>query len=108
MQKTVNDGVVICCDFCHTEWDGQSGMVEGHHGSAICLNCLDRALREKNRAEGKYACTLCLRVNMPASLDRWSHPDRPEVRVCQECLYQAAKAMSRAPHVDWQWKGPGG
>ena len=107
MQKPVGTEIVICCDFCHGEWDGQSAMVEGHHGSAICLPCLERALREKRSLDGKYACTLCLRINLPASMDRWSHPDRLDVLVCQECLYQAAKAMTKAPHVDWKWSVPG-
>ncbi len=107
MQKQVSDGIVICCDFCHLEWDGHSGMVEGHHGSAICLNCMEKALREKKMGEGKYACTLCLRINMPPSMERSRHRSHPEALVCQECLYQAAKAMTKAPHVDWKWKGPG-
>ncbi len=107
MQREEPDGVVISCDFCGTDWDGEAAMVEGHHGSVICLECLKKALAEAAPGEGKYKCTLCLRFNIPPAMPRWSHAARPQALVCQDCLHQAAKAMSKAPHVDWQWQKPG-
>ncbi len=104
MQRTEQDGVVISCDFCQTDWDGQSAMIEGHHGSIICLECLKKALVDARPADGKYQCTLCLRINIPPSLPRWHFPNRPEKLVCQECLHQAAKAMSKSDHVNWKWE----
>jgi hypothetical protein len=105
MQRNEADGVVISCDFCRVDWDGQAPMVEGHHGSVICLDCLKLALGEAQPGEGKYQCTLCLRINIPPTLPRWHHAQRPEVLVCQECLHQAARAMHKAPHVNFKWEG---
>lgn len=104
MQRTEQDGIVISCDFCQTDWDGQSAMIEGHHGSVICLECLKKALEQAAAGDGKYQCALCLRINIPPSLPRWHFPNRLEKLVCQECLHQAAKTMSKAEHVDWTWK----
>jgi hypothetical protein len=104
MQREDPEGIVLVCDFCRRDWDGQEPMIEGHHGSILCLECLKVALKEQHtqpgpEAEGKYKCTLCLRFNMPAALPHWSHGAHPEAIVCQECLYQAAKAFSRNPEV---------
>ena len=96
MQRTEPDGVVISCDFCQTDWDGQSAMIEGHHGSVICLECLKKAVDEARAGEGKYQCTLCLRINIPPGLPRWHFPGRSEKLVCQECLQQAVQTMRRS------------
>jgi hypothetical protein len=101
MQEYHDEGVSILCDFCHTAWDGEAAMVEGHHGSVICLDCLKKALNEAATHGDKYQCTLCLRINIPGSLPRWSTAEYPQAIVCQECLFQAAKAMSKAPHANF-------
>lgn len=95
MQRTDSDGVVIACDFCRRDWDGQEAMIEGHHGSVICLQCLKRAVNEKFTATDKYACTLCLRYNIPSALSRWQNPDHPEAIICDECMNQAAKTFEK-------------
>jgi len=103
MQREDPDGIVILCDFCRRDWDGQEAMIEGHHGSILCLRCMQRALNEQKPLEGKFKCTLCLRFNMPPEMPRWHSPSHPESIVCQECLYQAAKAFARNPDNDFKW-----
>jgi hypothetical protein len=103
MQREEPDGIVIACDFCRRDWDGQEAMIEGHHGSILCLECMKTALVEQAPLEGKYKCTLCLRFNMPPELPRWSNKTNPDAIVCQECLYQAAKAFSRNKEIDWKF-----
>ena|ERR1035437_2145842 len=107
MQRQDPDGIVIVCDFCRRDWDGQEAMVEGHHGSVLCLECLKHAIKEQETTpvggEEKYKCTLCLRFNIPIKLPHWSTPEHPEAIVCQECLYQAAKAFHKNSDVPWRW-----
>ena len=61
------------------------------------------ALRAKAVSEEKYKCTLCLRFNIPGTVPSWSNPAHPEAIVCQECLYQAARAFSKNKDVDFQF-----
>lgn len=103
MQRNEDGGIVISCDFCGTDWDEQLPMIEGHHGSVLCLECLKLGIDQAIPSDAKYACTLCLRHNIPASLPRWSHPSHPEAVACQDCLIQAAKAFDRDPDVAWKW-----
>ncbi len=104
MQREDPDGIVILCDFCRRDWDGQEAMIEGHHGSILCLECMKAALEGQKAGEGeKYKCTLCLRFNIPPTVGRWSNPLHPEAIVCQECLYQAAKTFSRNDEIEWKW-----
>lgn len=104
MQREEPEGIVIVCDFCHRDWDGQEPMIEGHHGSILCLECLKVALVEQGMREEKYKCTLCLRFNLPPAMPRWSNRAHPEAIVCQECLYQAARGFSRNPEVPWTFE----
>lgn len=104
MQREEPDGIVISCDFCGVDWDGQAAMVEGHHGSILCLGCMQSALENSFNGDGPYRCTLCLREKLPPSLPRWRNECHPETLVCQECVHQAAKAFSRATHVDFTWQ----
>ncbi len=106
MQEYQDDGVTLLCDFCHKAWDGQAAMVEGHHGSIICLPCLKAALAEAKPSAGKYQCTLCLRVNIPGSLPHWSTEAHPQAVACEECLHLSAAAMTKAPHAEFQWEPP--
>ena len=102
MQRTESEGIVISCDFCGTDWDEVLPMIEGHHGSVLCLKCLKLALAQQQAGEKKYRCTLCLRENIPGTLPHWSGI-RPQATVCQECIEQAARGFSRDPEVDFQW-----
>ena len=107
MQRTQADGVIISCDFCSVDWDpntGQPPMIEGHHGSCICLSCVQQALTALGAQPGEFNCPLCLRTMLPATLPRWSHASHPNVHACKDCVHQAAKAFSRDPDIDWTWK----
>ena len=112
MQRTDPEGIVLLCDFCQRDWDGVEPMIEGHHGSILCLECLKLALKDQTQTaavgpawtDGKFKCTLCLRFNIPASLAHWSNPAHPDAIVCQECIIQAAKAFSRNKDVPWTWE----
>ena len=100
---------MLLCDFCRRDWDGQEAMIEGHHGSILCLECLKVALVEQHTRPGpgeggKFTCTLCLRFNMPPTLPHWSHAAHPEALVCQECFYQAARTFSRNKDIDWTFE----
>ncbi len=103
MQREDPDGIVIVCDFCRRDWDGQEAMIEGHHGSILCLQCTKQALIEQATGTDKYKCTLCLRFNIPPELPRWSNPDHGEAVACQECLYQAARTFGRTPGLGWKF-----
>ena len=107
MQRETPEGINFLCDFCQREWDGQEPMIEGHHGSILCLVCLKRALAEcapgAVGGEDKFKCTLCLRFNIPATLAHWHHPDHPEVLACRDCIVQSAGTFSKSPHADWTW-----
>jgi len=89
--------VIISCDFCRRDWDGQEPMVEGHHGSVICPECLDRAVREATPRgdEIKYQCNLCLRFTIPGYVPQWSYPGNLEAVVCEECIQQAATVLGK-------------
>ena len=104
MQRTDPDGIVLLCDFCRRDWDGQEPMIEGHHGSIICLECLKLALVQQATGAEKYKCTLCLRFNIPPTLPQWKNPTNSEATICQECLYQSARAFSRTEGVDWKFE----
>jgi hypothetical protein len=115
MQREEPDGIVIVCDFCGRDWDGQEAMIEGHHGSVLCLACTKKALAGQAAGADKYKCTLCLRFNIPPELPRWAGVPVTEAAdaaggggvktavVCQECLYQAARAFSRNEDVDFKF-----
>jgi hypothetical protein len=103
MQREEPDGIVLLCDFCRRDWDGQEAMIEGHHGSILCLECLKVALRDQTTSGEKYKCTLCLRFNIPPELPHWSNPAHPAAVLCQECLYQGARAFGRNPDVPWKF-----
>ncbi len=79
-------------------------MIEGHHGSILCLQCMKSALPDQATDGEKFKCTLCLRFNIPPALPHWRNPAHPEAIVCQECLYQAAKAFSRNKDVDFTFE----
>ncbi len=78
-------------------------MIEGHHGSILCLQCLKLGLKEQQTGGEKYKCTLCLRFNIPPAVPHWLHSENPEATACQECMYQAARTFSRNPDVEWKF-----
>ena len=107
MQRTDGPDIVIVCDFCRRDWDGQEPMIEGHLGSVLCLRCLQQALAARAPGPGPYRCTMCIREQLPAALPRWAAPGHAESIICQDCIRQAATAFSRSPHTAWEWDGQG-
>ncbi len=104
MQRDEDGGVVISCDFCGTDWDQVRPMIEGHHGSVLCLECLKLALEGMKPSGSLFRCTLCLRDDLPAGTLRWISETRPEATACCDCVRQAARGFDRDPDVDWVWK----
>ena len=103
MQRTEDGGVIISCDFCGTDWDPRTGsppMTEGHHGSVLCLECLKIALKAAAPQPEKYACTLCLQVDLTRPAYR--SQSRLAAIACQDCIDLAAKTFSRDPDVGWK------
>ena len=111
MQRTEkNGGVVISCDFCGTDWDQDLPMIEGHHGSVICVECLKVALVNTKPHPSTYHCTMCIRDSLPEDLPRWlPQAGRKTANVnaiiCQECVDQAARAFHRDKDGDWTMPG---
>lgn len=103
MQRQEPDGVVLACDFCHRDWDGQEAMIEGHHGSILCLECLKIALANRQPPQAPYRCTLCLKEKIPTDKPCWTNPEHPDATVCQDCIYQAAGVFTKSPLTTWEW-----
>jgi hypothetical protein len=115
MQRNDSGGIIISCDFCGTDWDAYdetyaNPMVEGHHGSVICLTCTKRALEEMTPPGVPYRCAMCLREGLDADRPRWIHPApapspglNPGAIVCRACIRQAARRFHKDPDVQWQW-----
>ncbi len=104
MQRTDDDGVIISCDFCGTDWDPLTGlpvMTEGHRGSAMCLDCLQRALPEHEVSGTAFDCTLCLQ-RRDAGTRAWRGP-REGVTACWPCIRLAAKTFHKDREVDFRW-----
>ena len=108
MQRTEpNGGVVISCDFCGTDWDEVLSMIEGHHGSILCLECFKRAHANLNEQPGEFQCTSFIRENLPQDLPRWKPDALPahanaQAIVCADCIRQAARTFDRDQEVDWK------
>jgi ClpX C4-type zinc finger len=105
MQRTEDGFIIISCDFCGTDWDEVKPMIEGHHGSIVCLTCFERAFAGASPGPDKFSCTMCLR-DLPADTPRWRHPERPAsanpvAAICEDCIDQAAGAFHKDPDVPW-------
>jgi len=111
MQRRTDEGVVLACDFCGTDWDMERPMIEGHQGSILCLACLARAVEEATEPAAPFACTLCL-VEREPPMKRWAHPDagegaNREAAVCWDCIRQADRAFAKDEETAWERKiGP--
>lgn len=102
MQKREDGGIVICCDYCETDWDEIKPMVEGHRGSVLCLECLKFAVVMAAPIDEAFDCNLC-QLTKDAGEVGWRHPDHGDAAVCIDCIMQAAGAFTKDPDVDWQW-----
>ena len=93
----------VLCDFCGAAWDGASPVVEGHHGSVICGDCLLRAytvllVEQGSTAPAGYTCTMCLEErNEPG----WQCERRAEGVICRRCANQSARVLDRDPDYEW-------
>lgn len=104
MQRIEENALIVSCDFCATDWDGASPVIEGHRGSIICLECLKLAIESLATADSPFKCPLCLRDAIPASVARYSHPNRPTTFACQSCIYQTADVFDKDPDINWKWE----
>ena len=103
MQRIEDGSLIISCDFCRTDWDGVSPVIEGHRGAIICLECLKLALDSLITGDSTYKCVLCLRDPLPATLARFSHSASPTTYACRDCIHQTADVFDRDSDIDWQW-----
>jgi hypothetical protein len=106
MQRTLPEGIVIACDFCGTDWDEVIPMIEGHHGSVICLPCLEIAIKDIAPPEAEYHCTMCL-MRFGITTPCWSPKDKPTAAnplatICRPCVRQGATAFDKDPDTDWK------
>ena len=109
MQRETPEGIVISCDFCGEDWDEVKPMLEGHKGSVLCLDCLQRALSEAHREGGAFTCTMGLTDHDENTL-RWKHPDptaspglNPDAVVCWDNIRLAAKTFHKDKDIDFRW-----
>ena len=105
MQRQIEDGIIIACDFCGTDWDQVSPMVEGHRGAVICLACAKLALAGENTSPDDFTCTLCLGPQT-AGEGWWRSDDPPaaanaDAAVCASCIQQVAEAFDKDRSVDF-------
>jgi hypothetical protein len=104
MHRIEDGGLIVSCDFCGTDWNGASPVIEGHRGSVICLECLKAALGELCAGAGTFKCVLCLREPINAAVERWSHPAHPRTFACKGCVHQSAEVFDADEDVDWHWE----
>ena len=116
MHTTNPDGTLIrsLCDFCHgvyadyeTDTFADKPMIEGHHGSLICLNCLTVAYTDVDLGGGGAEhsgakCTMCLEER---DQPQWQSPAHPESLICLRCIKQAATALDKDPESGWKRPG---
>ncbi len=84
-------------------------MVEGHRGSLICAECLERAFRALvidrggvARPEGA-ACALCLESRPDP---HWASGAFPDVFACLRCVKQSAGVLQKDPESGWRKPAP--
>ena len=102
MQRTERDGIVISCDFCGTDWDEVIAMIEGHHGSVLCLACLKRAMDETSLASETFDCTMCLQTR-DVGRKIWRNTQHPKAALCFDCVRLAAKGFHKDKQTDFRW-----
>lgn len=106
MQRHFEEGVVIACDFCGLDWDEITPMIEGHQGSVICINCLEKAIQNTSIAVAPFKCTMCLRELEGSERKFWAPGERNEranqnAVICYSCIRQATRGFAKDPDMDW-------
>ncbi len=105
----------VLCDFCHRQWIEDVPMIEGHHGSCICGNCLTVAytavvLHGESSAPADFKCTMCLETNADREAEErsdhvgWQSPMHEEAVICRRCIKLAAGALHK--DADSSWRKP--
>lgn len=107
MNETNADGnLVFKCDFCHSPWDDQRPMVEGHRGALICGNCLSIAYTEIVHLDTgvtparEQACVLCLENGRDGL--HWVSPMDEKVIACRRCIKQSAGVLHKDDDINWR------
>ena len=81
-------------------------LIEGHHGSHLCGECLSLAYLavahegRDDRKEG-VACTMCLETRED---EHWRSPEHPDSMMCRRCIKQSATALEK--DKDYTWRRP--
>jgi hypothetical protein len=99
----------VLCNFCHRPWDPDDParpLVEGHHGSHACGECLAIAylatvIEGRDDREKGVACTMCL---VEPDTAYWRSPEFPDARICQACIKRSAGVLEK--DGDYAWKRP--
>ncbi|QQE12687.1 hypothetical protein JD969_04265 [Planctomycetota bacterium] len=109
MQREENGYIIISCDFCGIDWDEVIPMIEGHHGSVICLSCLKKALDNASPSQDDFDCTLCLQ-HKPQHTKHWRNTiatDSPGLNknaiVCWDDIRLGAKTFHKDKDIDFRW-----
>lgn len=94
----------VLCDFCRCEWTLDLPLIEGHHGSCICGDCLATAYRSvvlagRDDAISGYRCTMCLEARSDPCFRSQTAPD---AFVCRRCIKLGATALERDPDHTWR------
>ena len=97
----------VLCNFCGASWTEARPVIEGHHGSHLCGNCLTVAYRmlvlEGDAGDGKaYQCTMCLQEREGPG---WRSPMNEDAVVCRSCVKQSAGVLHK--DADFDWTKPG-
>jgi hypothetical protein len=103
----------VLCNFCRRPWDPDDPsrpLIEGHHGSHLCGECLSLAYvavvfdgRNDRVADPPQpgACTMCLEERDD---EVWQSPEFADACVCRRCVKQSATALEK--DKDYTWKRP--
>jgi hypothetical protein len=99
----------VLCNFCGRPWDPDDPsrpLIEGHHGSHLCGECLALAymaivFEGRNDRTAGQACTMCLEERDD---ELWRSPELADACVCRRCVKQSATALEKDP--DYRWRRP--
>ncbi len=99
----------VLCNFCRRSWDPDDPtrpLIEGHHGSHLCGECLALAyqavvLENKSDRVAGVACTMCLEERDD---ECWRSPEFHDAVLCRRCVKQSATALEK--DKDYQWTRP--
>lgn len=110
MQRKVEDGIIIACDFTGEDWDNEAPMIEGHQGSVLSLKALALAIDHAAAVDEGTQCTMCRKHYKPGDKMWKPNPLPPEANpaaaICWDCIQQADKAFAQDRDIDWDRRIP--